>query len=273
MTARQRLRSRLKNLFSRIGTHLSPNRSSRNGARVKASIIHTTESGDFSFDSMVRYLSTRGVSASAHYVVDALAPRGAQFTRVTVLVPESQKAWTALTANPYGVQYELIGRAKRTRAEWLGKYRTQLETVAALVADDVLQYGLPIRRAFPGVLGHGDLKRFGFPQTHWDPGPGFPWDVFLDSVRRFVQLGQRPDVIREPVALAGRPAGAPHRIPGWAWDAMEWHDTGREGPRPASVRKFLSKHGRLPQWYWAWRAWRLGLREHYSKAPGSLLIH
>jgi hypothetical protein len=181
---------------------------------------------------------------------------------VTMLVPETEKAWTALSANPYGVQYELIGRAKRTRAEWLGKYRAQLETVAALVADDVLQYDLPIRVSFPGILGHVHLTKFGFPQTHWDPGPGFPWDVFLDTVHRFVALASRPEVVRQPVAETGRPSGVPRRIPRWAWDANEWHDTGREGPRPASVTSYLNKHGKLPAWYWEWRSWRLGLREH-----------
>jgi N-acetyl-anhydromuramyl-L-alanine amidase AmpD len=268
VSARERLRARLKGLFGRIGTHQSPNQSSRGGAKVKAAIIHTTESGDFSFDAIVRYLSTQGVSASAHYVVDALAPKGHMLTRVTQLVPETRKAWTALSANPFGVQYELIGRARRTRQEWLGKYRAQLETVAALVADDVLQYGLPIRRAFPGVLGHVDLTRWGFPQTHWDPGPGFPWDVFLDAVRRYVSLGQRPEVTKEPAAATARPAGAPRRIPGWAWDAMRWHDSGpagARGPRPESVERVIRKHGRLPEWYWLWRAWRLGLRTHQSK--------
>lgn len=205
MTKRQRLRRRLGVLFNSITNAFSPSRSSRWGAKVKGVVIHTTESSEGSLLGVVNYLRRPEVEVSSHYVVGDIARPGELFTPVVRLVPEKEKAWTAKSANPYFVQYELVGRASRKRSEWLGKYRKQLETVAALVADDVLQYGIPIRRAVPGIVGHADLDKWGYPNDHWDPGPGFPWDVFLDDVRRFVALGEKPDV-REEVAVR-RPSG------------------------------------------------------------------
>jgi hypothetical protein len=198
------------------------------------------------------------VRASSHYVVDAVPRPGQRYVRVTRLVPESRKAWTALSANPYFVQYELIGTADRGRTQWLGEYRVQLETLAALVAEDSLEYGLPIARAVPGIVGHVDLTRWGFPQTHWDPGPGFPWDEFLGMVRAaLVALPDRDAPAKDTVKVPrlARPSSAPKLIPLWAWSLMKWHDGGKKGTRPRTPLP-------VKPWYWEWRAWKRGLRKH-----------
>lgn len=253
--AQTRLRDHLKALFSSIGLVLSPNRSSRRGASVQGVVIHTTESAVGSLQGVVNYFRSAGTEVSSHYIVADVAPKGAEFTTVVQMVPESEKAWTARSANPVTINYELVGRASRSREDWLGPYRLQLETTAALVAEDVLQYGIPVRREWPGIVGHCDLDRFGFPNNHWDPGPGFPWDVFLDDVRRYVRLGAAPEPTKVPVPANGRPASAPRLIPAWAWALMKWHDAGKpEGKRPAAAP------AKVPAWYWEWRAWRLGLR-------------
>ena len=257
----QTLRERLSSLFSRILERLSPNRSSRGGANVLGAVIHTTESADGTLDGVVRYLSDRGVEVSSHYVVEATAAKGEQWTRVVRLVPEDEKAWTAKSANPYFVQYELIGRAARTREQWLTMYRTQLETVAALVAEDVLQYGFPVERNVPGIVGHGDLAGFGYPNDHTDPGPGFPWPEFLRMVRHYVEYAAAPDVRKELARLRGRPLEAPYPIPRWAWQLDKWWSTrpALRGPKPILPAKF---GGRVPAWFWQWRKWLHGVRDH-----------
>lgn len=230
--ARTRLRTRLKDLFGRIPVVLSPNRSSRRGAPVRMAVIHTTESSDSSFDGIVGYFHGSASQVSSHYVVDALAPKGALFTRVTEMVPEPEKAWTQRSANPVAVSYELIGRAARTRAEWLGKYRVQLETAAALVAEDVLQYGIPVRIGDPGIVGHMHLNALGYPNNHTDPGKGFPWDVFLDSVRQYVALGTK--VERNVVNVrpgSCLPKGMA-KIPAEWWAHAAWLLSGKTKPRP-----------------------------------------
>jgi N-acetyl-anhydromuramyl-L-alanine amidase AmpD len=203
MTRRRRLRRATASLWHGIVNTLTPSRSSRGGAKVIGSVIHTTESGEGSIWGVVNYLRRPDVQVSAHYVVGDQQKKGSPWTTVVRMVPETEKAWTAKAANPYFIQYELVGRASRKRAEWLTKYRAQLETTAALVADDVLQYGFPIRRDIPGIVGHSDLEAYG--NDHWDPGPGFPWDVFLDDVRRFVRIA---DVRPEPVAVEGGAGGS-----------------------------------------------------------------
>jgi N-acetyl-anhydromuramyl-L-alanine amidase AmpD len=202
MTNRERFRRRLRALFSRISTRLSPSRSSRHGAKIRGVVIHTTESPEGSLIGVVNYLRRPDVGVSSHYVVGDLAHPGEEFTPVVRLVPEKEKAWTAKSANSYFVQYELVGRASRTRRDWVVKYRTQLETVAALVADDVLQYGVPVQHAVPGIVGHRDLTKWGYPNDHTDPGPNFPWDLFLEIVRDYVRVGNRPEV-RETVRTQG----------------------------------------------------------------------
>lgn len=230
-----RLRSRLSDLFSSIATALSPNRSSRGGAGIRGVVIHTTESAPGSLWGVVNYFKNDGIDVSSHYVVGDIARKGSLWTEVVRVVPEEEKAWTAKSANPYFVQYELIGRANRTRTEWLA-HRAQLETVAALVAEDVLQYDIPIVRGYPGIVGHGDLDRLGFPNDHTDPGPNFPWDVFLDAVRRYVTIGEAPDVTEVRVKL--RPGSClPNtwsRVPRWAWRWAEWIRAGRRGSMPVS---------------------------------------
>lgn len=207
MTRRERFRWRTRVLWRSIANSFSPNRSSRFGAKVKGVVIHTTESPEGSLAGVVNYLSRADIDVSSHYVVGDIARKDEFFTPVVRLVPERQKAWTARSANPYFVQYELIGRARRTRHDWLVRYRKQLETAAALVADDVIQYGLPIKHAVPGIVGHRDLTKWGFPNDHWDPGPNFPWPEFLKMVREYVELGDRPEP-RELMVSKHSPAGA-----------------------------------------------------------------
>lgn len=247
------LRERLSSLFSRITTVLSPNRSSRGGAPIRAIVIHTTEG---SYRGTIEWFKREGVNVSSHYVVSDF-DTGGDFTEVTRMVPEGEKAWTALSANPTTINYELAGFAARTRAEWLGPYRTQLDTVAALVAEDTLEHGIPVVHGYPGILGHVDLTRYGFPQTHWDPGPGFPWDVFLDRVHGFRQLGIAPEPVELTVRQRNRPADAPTRIPKWAWrlDRWQFHRLGGTEPRPLHPVP-------IPSWYWPWRAWLHGIGSH-----------
>lgn len=245
-----------KSVFGRILKHISPNQSSRFGARIRASVAHTTESGDSSFSSIISYLSTRGIPASAHYVLDCLEIGKTGFTKIALLVAESEKAWTALTANRTTVNYEMIGRAARTRQEWLTKYRAQVRTFALLVADDILDYSLPNLHAYPGYLGHVDLSKYGFPQTHHDPGEGFPWDVVHSDVSGFLAEGKKvvkmkvkshsTPPVKAPVNK--RPASAPKVIPLWAWQLREWH-LGVRKMRPAKAP------ANVPAWYWEWRLW------------------
>lgn len=244
--------------YPKIKRKLSPNYSSRLGRSIKGSVVHTTESDDGPPWAVADYFAKKGVEASSHYVIgtNPIGP-DRRFTEVVQVVPESYKAWTQLSANPYVVSYELVGRAhERTKADWLGQYRAQLHTLAAMVAQDSLQYDFPVQHSFPGVLGHVDLAKYGFPQTHTDPGPGFPWGVFVGLVRHYQATRRKPVVQEVPAKLKGRPKGAPLRIPSWAWELREWWYAGRKGPRPKDAPKDL------PDWFWPWFKWKMGDDPH-----------
>ena len=229
-----RLRDRLKDLFGSIPVVLSPNRSSRRGAAVQLAVIHTTESSDSSFQAIVRYFQSSASQVSSQYVVDALAPKGALWTKVTQMVPEAEKSWTQRSANPVAVSYELIGRASRTREEWLGPYRAQIETVAALVAEDTLQYDLPVQIGLPGIVGHVHLNELGFPNTHKDPGAGFPWDVFLDAVKRYRAVGEKVERDLVIVKTSGCLPKGMSKIPAEWWAHAEWLRGGKRKSRPST---------------------------------------
>lgn len=254
--ASDKLEKQYKSVFGRIIAHASPNFSSRFGKPIRASVVHTTESPDDSFAAMISYLSRRGVEASAHYIVDCLERGTTGFTKIARLVPETLSAWTALSANRTTVNYEQIGRASRTRQQWLTKYRAQVRTLALLIADDILDYKLPNRHAYPGYLGHADLSKYGFPQTHHDPGSGFPWDTLHSDISHFLAAGktqvkkkiEEHTVEKKAVPKAKRPASVPKSIPTWAWQLREWH-LGIRKARPKSAPEDV------PVWYWQWRLW------------------
>lgn len=253
MSRLEALRERLAPLLRSIKVALSPNRSSRRGVKPQLSVIHTTESGPGSLWGVVNYFKNDGIDVSSTYVVGDI-DRGDGWVDVVLCVPESEKPWTQKSANPYAVSYELIGRASRTGADWM-RHKAQLRTVAALVAEDCLQYGYPPLRRFPGVLGHRDLSAAGFPNDHTDPGPDFPWNTFLFMVREYMKSGERPPAVTK-VNVHGRPrpAGIPRRIPRWAWKQRAWHLGGRRGAPP--------RKGPFPEWYWSWLQWSTGSGPH-----------
>ena len=260
MTRLEALRKRIAPLLKSIKISLSPNRSSRGGAKPRMSVIHTTESGPGSLWGVVNYFHNAGIDVSSTYVVgDVEKPNG--LVDVVMCVPENEKPWTQKSANPYSVSYELVGRAARTYTDWM-RHKAQLKTVAALVADDCLQYGYPARHGYPGIVGHGDLNALGFPNEHTDPGEQFPWSYFVGLVRQYIAgttPKPKPLVIRVNMNKRPRPQGIPRLIPKWAWVYREWHLSGRKGKRPPIPKKGL------PKWFWPWMQWSTGLGPHGKK--------
>lgn len=76
-----------------------------------------------------------------------------------------------------------------------------------MVASWAAKYNIPIRKVQPGDMkrrtkgigGHDDARELGS-TTHWDPGPNFPWDVFLDLVKKAGSSSMDEPTIRRIVA-------------------------------------------------------------------------
>jgi N-acetyl-anhydromuramyl-L-alanine amidase AmpD len=122
--------------------------------------------------------------ASAHYCVDS--------TEVIGCVRDEDVAWAAPGANHNGIQLEHAGYARQTQAEWHDPYsQAMLRLSAKLTARLCRKYGIPIRwlsaadlkAGKRGITSHANVSAAFHKSTHWDPGPAFPHEEYIEAVR------------------------------------------------------------------------------------------
>jgi N-acetyl-anhydromuramyl-L-alanine amidase AmpD len=155
----------------------SPNYSSRGGNGVRLIVIHTAE-GALTYQSLGSFFKNSAAKVSSHTGIDDTPNTVGEYVK-----PDG-KAWTAANANPYSIQTELCGFAKWTRNDWLA-HDPMLTNCAHWIGEESKRYGIPLVRLDAaqaqsggrGVCGHVDLGSAG--GGHWDPGPGFPWDIVM----------------------------------------------------------------------------------------------
>lgn len=146
---------------------------SRRTAPIDTILIHTTQGHNRDGLSDVIGLGNFFIGASdvsAHVGCDLEGHEGRY-------VRDRHKAWTSGDWNSRSLNIELIGFAEWKNWYWRRNYRRGLSRAAKRVAHWSIKHGIPIRKQAPnGVAGHVDISG---PGGHWDPGPGFPWRVFL----------------------------------------------------------------------------------------------
>lgn len=110
-----------------------------------------------------------------------------------------------------------------SRAQWLERM-TQLRAGALIGAYAVTEFGIPIRKLQPGdwkarrggIGGHDGARELGS-TTHWDPGPGFPWDIQISLIKE-VLSAMNPDeirkIVREEVKAYFEHQAHPSLVPG-----------------------------------------------------------
>jgi N-acetyl-anhydromuramyl-L-alanine amidase AmpD len=150
-------------------------------------VIHTMEAPDkpTTAESVARWFATGDAKASAHYCVDS--------DSIVQCVREEDAAWHAPGANRNGIGIEHAGYASRSAANWMDSSTTaMLFRSAKLVARICRQYGIPIVRLTAddlrakrrGLCGHVDVTdAFNGGKGHTDPGPNFPWEMYLSMIR------------------------------------------------------------------------------------------
>jgi N-acetyl-anhydromuramyl-L-alanine amidase AmpD len=132
------------------------------------------------------------VVCSAHYSVDSDSiVQHVLEEHVAFHVRARPPGWT-VSVNDRTIGIELTGRADQTREEWLDEYgRKLLPNAAKLVRGICDRWGLPFDHVGPagllantkGLTGHADVRDAWHQDTHYDPGVGFPWDVFVELVK------------------------------------------------------------------------------------------
>jgi hypothetical protein len=155
----------------------SPNYSGRGGSAVRLVVIHTAE-GATTYQDLGAYFARSSSNVSSHVGIDDTAGVIGEY------VSRSQKAWTQGDWNPLCDAAELCAFAAWTPAQWEA-HPTMLSNAAQWIAEECRHYGIPIRKlsegevgaGAAGVCGHTDLPG----QSHWDPGPNFPWQRVIDE--------------------------------------------------------------------------------------------
>jgi N-acetylmuramoyl-L-alanine amidase-like protein len=223
------------------------NSSSRSGRQVIWVVIHTAE-GIRKASDLKAYFE-RSKDSSSHAVAD-------DSTLLDNLVPYDRAAWTLRNGNPRSDNLELCGFASWSRAEWL-THQGMLNAAARWIKSRCQARGIPIRkiggaavsRGESGVIGHTDYTQGTDDGSHWDPGPGFPWDVVMARASggapapepargvihredQSMQVPKSTETRNIPIAWPGR-AGrlviAPGDSPVYLSQMFNWDNTSADG--------------------------------------------
>lgn len=168
--------------------------------------LHTTENDDSTPpDNVAKWQQNRANGSSYNILVGTSG-------RTVRSNDDNYIPWSAGTVgNERGLHLAFVGRANRSRAEWLAQM-VQLRSAARVVASWVREYGLPNEKLSSGQLGAGKRGGCGHADvnTVWssgafrsDPGPHFPWDVFLNLVGQELTGSAPPPVIVVPPPANG----------------------------------------------------------------------
>lgn len=154
----------------------------RQGTKITLVAVHTAE-GATTAQSLENYLDQPAVEASYHVLIDD--------DHTVTYLPDDVAAWAMLSGNHRSVQLCFTGFAKWPRSEWLA-HDAMLRHAADVARAWCHKYGIPAVKLTPtqvgadmsGVMGHWDWTLGKKDGTHTDPGPGFPWDLFINYVNQ-----------------------------------------------------------------------------------------
>lgn len=155
-------------------------------APIRLIVLHDMEFPErpSTAEDCARMFATMARQASAHVTVDN--------DSAVRCVADKDTAWAAPGANADGLQMELAGYARQSRADWLDTYGHALLKQAAVVAAGWCSlHKIPVKKLTRaelkagkrGFTSHADVSAVYKRSDHTDPGPNFPWDVFLAYVR------------------------------------------------------------------------------------------
>lgn len=157
---------------------------------IRRVCVHTPESPERwnGADSLAQYLADPNRNrrkGGYHFVTDGnSAVRTANLGHVVA---------GAGGDNEHTVHICLIGYAGQSAVEWTDPFSVGAIDQAARIAAELLpRYKIPARRlSVPeirangfGLEGHVDVGDAFGKTDHWDPGPHFPWNLFITGIKR-----------------------------------------------------------------------------------------
>lgn len=135
-------------------------------------VVHTAE-GCRTAECIVDYLAPKGISV----------PFCADPDKILRTTPEGYLGYghaAGLTGKASGV--ELAGFASWSRRQWEHEGREMVRAAGQLAAYVLgAHYPVTKRMLKKRVIGHAQDSRFGGTSDHWDPGPGFPYDICIED--------------------------------------------------------------------------------------------
>lgn len=162
-------------------------------------------------------------------------------------VDDTQVAYGARGYNQQGLHIEIAGKAAWDRTTWL-RHRPRLAAAAAFQANAHRVYAVP----FTESTTHGWHSHAGLPgNDHTDPGPGFPYDVYLEMVRK---------ALANPTAGVTKPWPPPYGatlrlfVPGHSKPWAGWGEC--IGPMLNIARHGLDENGAHAWITWRGHTWR-----------------
>lgn len=161
----------------------------RNPKDVSGICIHVTVNAPGTPAANVARYQISSESGSYHELNDT--------TGLTIV--ENTIDWFVWAAGPISnarhFHRSFVVRGTETREQWL-KFDLMLRVAAARDAQVALDRNIPVRKISPEQLRNGERGFFGHHDTalawgqtnHVDPGPGFPWDVYLGYVKQYQDI-------------------------------------------------------------------------------------
>ena len=157
-----------------------------NGRSIDLIVVHDMEAPEDNTraETVARWFSTTTTPASAHHCIDP--------DSIVQCVRLQDVAWHAPGANHNGIGLEHAGYARQTREQWLDPpSMATLHLSAGLARDLCDAYEIPIefvdaaglRAGRRGITTHKAVSDAFKRSSHWDPGPGFPMDIYLAMIR------------------------------------------------------------------------------------------
>ncbi len=150
-------------------------------------IFHTMECAEtqHSAENCANYFASPACpEVSAHFCVDA--------TQICQSVNTHSIAWHAGRVNQVSIGIEHAGYARMNESEWNNTYNlSMLKLSGRLTAILCAQYDIPVvfgdaaslrTGNFRGISTHAEVSK-AFGGTHWDPGPSWNPNQYLDYVK------------------------------------------------------------------------------------------